>query len=267
MAQIPIKIYGSGSRKGPANYKLIYYLGNEFANPTEEEQRYAIATGGWVGGRGINSSGTYYVGGFYTTAQAIDLSNYDYIFTRRGSMTYGGAGYWSVGYSPIYQFPSSFVQSVFNNTFASSIDTTDNTIWTILALSSKPNVSWGVGYRGGNGVNISKGNDSLVVDGQNSIGHITNYTWAVGVCNEDDITPLSAYGSDIATILSNSAQVFQDKNALKYIANKCTGNFMINALNNSTFLTQLNNSTNLNTEIIKADVDWAMMIELLDKHW
>lgn len=50
MAQIPIKMCGSSNsgKKQPPNYRLIYHLGNEFANPTEEELKYAIATGGWT---------------------------------------------------------------------------------------------------------------------------------------------------------------------------------------------------------------------------
>jgi hypothetical protein len=47
------------------------------------------------------------------------------------------------------------------------------------------------------------------------------------------------------------------------MVNNCTGDFMISALSNTTFITELNNSSNPNTEIVKADVDWARFIALL----
>lgn len=275
MAQIPIKMYGGGSRKGPANYKLIYYLGNEFANPTEEEQRYAIATGGWNGSNWTPRNNIVGRGGF-ETVNTIKIENtykgfvvltpYGYsslpVTTVQGSISFGDTKNTATSPSPDYAVVNNYCSAtgMANNTkvvLMGGLLQTKTVVAILGALLRNGQASQGA-------IITDKDTNRLRCSGTSSSVSGSNfYFYCAGFVGVDDISKLSAYGNDIATILSNSATLFQDERAITYIANKCTGDFMISALSNSTFLTQLNNSSNPNTEIIKADEDWARMIALL----
>ena len=75
-------------------------------------------------------------------------------------------------------------------------------------------------------------------------GNATGYLYVLALFEPDDITQLAAYlgvNPTISDILAVSSQLLSDIGAVRMML-KCTGDFMITALNNSTFMTQLNSS-------------------------
>lgn len=87
------------------------------------------------------------------------------------------------------------------------------------------------------------------------------YVYSLGFVKEDDISRLSKYGEDISTILSNSLELFKDRTSLATMVMSCTGNFMISALSNSTFINAMNASEN--KDILQANEVWADFMQLL----
>lgn len=291
MAQLRLQRKNGSSIKQEPNYKLVYYMGNEFVSPTEEELRYAIQTGGWAadnfdvtrGSTGLNGTNGYYAG--FKINQSISL-NFDKSFVYRNFRGYisrttttnyyslcAGTSHSNSGISNRFIIDSYQLRGIGTNPV--SFENKKFVIGSGLNLNSSIFYS-SRETMGGEGIRNAKTNtknsNHLFFDSQVQqeisgdwvdIVNSEVKLYCAGFCRADDISGLSAYGSNIATILSNSQQLFSNSSVLKWMVNNCTGDFMISALSNTTFIAELNNSSNPNTEIVKADEDWAKFIALL----
>ncbi|MBR4315203.1 MAG: hypothetical protein IKP66_09865 [Lachnospiraceae bacterium] len=253
------------------NYALIYYLGNEFANVAgTDEERYAISTGGWTIRRTENvNSGSHYFAINGNTNFNIDNGDFDKCFIYAhyyssytsgvrnedfASLGWGGLTNYQQRTPRITNINITF-NSINSKTFNCGIFTGANTN-TYIALQ---------GY-------ISNEDDYICSKELNHIyflnyryrsTQIYNYEkiYAIGFYKTDDISGLSDYGSDIATILSNSTALFTDTVALNWMVLNCTGDFLISALSNSNFVNVMNSSPN--KAILLANEHWARFIALL----
>lgn len=86
------------------------------------------------------------------------------------------------------------------------------------------------------------------------------YTYGLWLTKEDDISGLSEYGNTIATILSNSSQLLADKQAIEYMVENCTGDFMSEAIANTTFINALANCQY--KYLILNNVEWKKYLPL-----
>lgn len=95
-----------------------------------------------------------------------------------------------------------------------------------------------------------------------SWGGCTISMYMMCLSKQDNLQGLSAYGTDIATIISNAIAMIQDHNAVIYMLNQCTGDFMWSALADSTFVSTLRTSPYYSE--IMADEDWHKALALFD---
>ena len=94
-----------------------------------------------------------------------------------------------------------------------------------------------------------------------SPGSAQTRLYSIGFCKEDDISGLSNYGTTISQIISNATSLFNDSSAVSWMANNCSGDFMISALSNTNFVNAMNLSPN--KIILTANEHWARFIALL----
>ena len=243
------------------NYALIYYLGNEFSNPTDEEKKYAIKTGGW------QSDGYKYIYNPYifrcwaTTAINIDAREFNYCFVKSTRNRYFnmaiGTGKNKTNTADTLNTP--YIQK----------EAGLSTIFALSSLTSFGNnqISWGMGYYTTNGGAFNDATYSFDKETNHLSLKITNDNdsvklYVAGFVKTDNISGLSTYGSTISAILSNATTLFEDESALNYMVQNCTGNFMISALQNSNFVNAMNASDN--KSILLANEHWARFLALLD---
>lgn len=265
------------------NYRLIYYLGNEFASPTDEEKQYALTTGGWNESNAsiqTSSSGTQPGAAGYKTAVNINTDGFSKMFLKGSYKNYGiyewsGFGIGSEYKSNVGSSRDSFLNSAFLEVVyyrSSSASQTYNlsqfnnielnSTVQIGALAYKPASASGspsaVFTNNKNSNNIYM-KTSFTVSG--STYSMEAYVYALGFVKEDDISGLSDYGSTISEICANAVSLFDDATALEWMVLNCTGDFMMSALVNSNFVNVMNASSN--KTIVTANEHWARFIALL----
>lgn len=251
------------------NYALIYYLGNEFSEPTDEEKKYAKKTGGWTNHELSDRSH----GGYYSTNANINNQGYTKVFLRAKRYLNANSGF-AEGHVPTASMGDSpnnsatyppFSNYYFLNQSSFSAYQTIN-IFSLANINEK-NIQVGVGCGWVKGYSVyayptfSKQSNNLQITATyNSYPFIT-YFYCMGYAKTDDISGLSNYGSTISEILSNSSALFDDVIALNWMVLNCTGDFMISALANSNFVNSMNAS--VNKDILIANEHWARFIALL----
>ena len=251
------------------NYALIYHLGNEFANPSEDELRYSIKTGGWVGGThggdaetktsyfltnyDVNNAG--YIGAFLKARVNTEYPSSDsyqpFLMIALGDSVNGNFGVFSNQY---VSFSQSFVG---NNTY---------NVFSMGNISTK-SVRVGVGLLTRHIRDPKPYNPSFSKQPNRLVstiyfgGEKNALFYSMGFYKQDNISVLSAYGSTISAILNNATALFQDSSALTRMVLNCTGDFMISALSNTNFVNAMNLSPN--KIILTANEHWARFIALL----
>lgn len=248
MAQLRLQRKNGSSIKQEPNYKLIYYLGNGFVNVAgTDEEKYAISTGGWSAVQsGYNYGSPLYL---WQTNNSINTEGFSQAFIFGQGYNPVSGNYLAMGTDKV---SDGFVG--LNNIIMRR--DLDKAFGTGAVTSFNKQICYSNSqYR----TRYSMRTNFLQLEYAGTGTRL----FATGFLKIDDLSGLSDYGSDISTILSNAGNLFQDTSALKWMVNNCTGDFMISALSNSTFITELNNSSNPNTEIVKADEDWARFIVLL----
>lgn len=223
------------------NYALIYYLGNEFAEPSEDEKAYAIKTGGW----NVDT----YIGSDKLIASALDIqtpnSCKQFWFTKAG-VNGDKRVYYSIGLKNINRYLSN---SSNGNAFGlGSESITENTY---AQISRDRNL--------GTYMTIGKANNCIACGFAGGDDYF--YVYALGFVKTDSLSGLSAYGTTISAIISKATSIFNDVTALSWMALNCTGDFMISALNDSGFVTAMNASAN--KSILVANEHWNRFIALL----
>ncbi len=263
------------------NYALIYYMGNEFAEPTEEEKKYAIKTGGWeMSVKRYTSASSYnYFRAFANTKVNIDTNDYQYSIIYGKYQTTFVVSYRNISYGQGInsQTEDNKEASIINNLFmtrsmhfASSNGTlTSMQAFDLNSISTKQNNLicidlYSTSSSSGDRSESNKQSNYLhlsnpVFNNQSSVSRAQIYM--VGFVKTDDISGLSNYGSTISEILSNGSSLFDDTIALNWMVLNCTGDFMISALSNSNFINAMNVSPN--KTILTANEHWARFIALL----
>lgn len=249
------------------NYALIYYLGNEFTNVAgTDEEKYAISTGGYVVQNVMQSSNPYMSFATYKTNLNVNV-NFVKPFVYRTLVTSNVNSSRYVDSLGGTDLVSSGISS-----FISDRKTSDGTFKGFITGSgvnfNKP-INYGVSIHAytysRSGSNAKNSNNlecqANEVNGATIVRYGNIKIYCSGFCNVDDISGLSDYGSDIATILSNASDLFVDTTALNWMVLNCTGDFMISALANSNFVTAMNASPN--KAILLANEHWARFIALL----
>ena len=226
------------------NYALTYYLGNEFTDPSDAEKRYAIKTGGW------NSEAYQGIEEKFVTALEVQSPENCRLF-------------WFI--KPLWKSTNRTVRcaiSSYNMDKAISSATTGISEFNMSAANNpftandfiqlyRTNIST-------NWMKAQKENNQLkCLMSDNSYLSV----FALGFFKPDDISGLSAYGSTIYEIYDNAISLFNDISALNWMVLNCTGEFMLTALNNTTFKNAMNASAN--KSILVANEHWNRFITLL----
>ena len=239
------------------NYKLLYYLGNEY---TEE-------TGGWV------SPGTYTAQ--FGTTNTIDYGDKPYKFQfGKGTLSTklivahankgGQIGirlniYELVTY--IDKTPSGTSNYSENFRGVDSNATTAKNQKLVVSGESWYNLDKEASYVATKNAKNMQLKVNVNITGYSSTSYGNSYYYAVGFAKKDDISGLSKYGTTESAIISKASSLFNDKNSLIWMVRNCTGTFMINALSNSNFVTVMNSSAN--KTILLGNEHWAKFIALL----
>lgn len=246
------------------NYALIYYLGNEFTNVDgTDEEKYAISTGGWSANGSTRWSGGL-TKAWAKTNTNINITNWSKCFIR-------GKLYRAVGVGGGANLGVGVGIGKYDGHSATMFSTTYNSY--IRGVSEGSTISFlslGESINGGNNpINLGGysicGPELAFTKGTNKLNFYSSddnlSVFSTGFVKIDDISGLSEYGNDIATILSNATDLFTDITTLNWMALNCTGDFMISALSNSNFINAMNSSPN--KEILLANEHWARFIALL----
>ncbi len=267
------------------NYRLIYYLGNEFASPTEEERQYAIPTGGWNESNAsiqTSSSNTQPGAAGYKTAVNVNTNGFSKMFMTGNFRDYGVYNWNGFGIGSEYKsnvgskrdsfLNSAFLEVIYQNSSNHS-QTFNLSQYNNIELNSTIQIGT-LAYRNGGEATSgtwsrtftnTKNSNNLYMKCNFSQSGNTYYTeasvYALGFVNEDDISGLSDYGSTISEICANAVSLFDDISALEWMVLNCTGDFMISALVNSNFVNAMNASSN--KTIVTANEHWARFIALL----
>ena len=106
-------------------------------------------------------------------------------------------------------------------------------------------------------------NNSYLATYQNGDGAAFTYNvYASAVFNSDNWTTLASIAGitvdSIDTLLANSNIILSNKAAVAYMVYNCTGDFMINAIANETFLNALNNSEY--ATLVYANEHWSKFL-------
>lgn len=232
------------------NYTMLYDYGDECTD----------ITGGWIGGTySTNAKFTKYNNYLYlhsyrTTAtmnNKLDLTKYDKIFANTYTL-----GRIEQGYS---------AQS-FN--VATSKTFTQGRLDNIVIRTGHFNVNYptaGEYIFDFDIVSEAKGEYYLGIqmDDDKNNGYLNLYHMAL-IKNDDwqtlaNIAGITAVSID--DILTNSATLLSNENAVEFMIKQCTGSFMTSAIQSSTFLTALNNSAY--KTIIMANEHWAKFLNMV----
>ena len=260
------------------NYRLIYYLGNEFASPTDEEKKYAIATGGWnVSNANTSSSyrGIYSASAGYRTEYNIDTQGFDKVFSYvvgSGHKNIYNVRVIATGYNNIAVGTN--IDTFYTNPYY-YVSRYDNPAERLFVIGNLNNLSAPVLVAVGSTANVGVSSTAILYmnNAKNSNHLYERVYWdqrnmnnvasiyASGFVKTDDISGLSNYGSTISEILSNATSLFNDPSALEWMVLNCTGDFMISALANSNFVSAMNASPN--KTILTENEHWARFIALL----
>lgn len=243
------------------NYALIYYLGNEFVNVAgTPEAKYAISTGGWTNG---GSGGNVRIAG--KTNININTQEFTKCFIRSNSGANNGSNLTAMARAVGSGFisPGSYDNLLLNQTCYKYYSgyLRENTWFQIDNVNNFNSPIYVGLYANVGGPAFSLGANYLRLQAGSGNPSCWTNIFAIGFVKIDDISGLSQYGSDIVTILSNATDLFEDTQALNYMALNCTGDFMISALSNSNFINAMNSSPN--KEILLANEHWARFIALL----
>ncbi|MBQ8299901.1 MAG: hypothetical protein IJX99_08655 [Clostridia bacterium] len=241
------------------NYIMLYDYGDECID----------VTGGWentatyVSGQPSSYSGAYtenenniYVYGSGSTKQPcagtsnmVDVTGYIKAYInwnyQRGNTTYGwnrfGCG--SVKNEPMYTGNTYGIYSNQNNVLLSysglsSFDIPDGTTEAYFQMNIQSN---------------------------SSSGWAENYMYHCFLVRADDWQTLASLAgisaSSIDDILTNSSTLLSNEEAVKFMIYNCTGDFMVSAIQNNTFLTALNNSQ-YKTKIY-ANKHWSKFLSMI----
>ena len=255
------------------NYALLYYLGNEFEEPTEAEKQYAIKTAGWIT---YNNTGLYASNGYpgsagYKTSVNINTSDYSKMVVYRTHVTsYNSGGSNSHRFSSVGQSynnsNSVFSNSIFNEERGNANQTYKGFVFVGLNNYGNNYISFAasthtVGSGSQVNYNTKESNCLYCAVGKDSAVWSSVRMYCMSLLKQDDISGLSTYGSSISEILTNSGTLFDDTVALNWMVLNCTGDFMISALTNSIFINAMNASSN--KTILTANEHWARFIALL----
>lgn len=227
------------------NYALIYHLGNEFANPSADELKYSIPTNGWSAVQSGSQSGSPLY--LWQTNNSINTEGFSQAFIF-------GQAYNPVSRNPLVMGTDKVSDSGagLNNIIIRR--DLDKAFGTGVVTSFNKQICYSnLGYRR----TYSRERNNLLLE---YIGTGTRL-FATGFLKTDDLSGLSDYGSDIATILSNAIDLFTDTTALNWMCLNCTGDFMISALSNTNFVNAMNTSPN--KSILVANEHWNRFIALL----
>ncbi len=233
------------------NYALIYYLKNEFAEPSDAEKRYAIKTSGWSVKAGTGSDQMINTNGYIQTPENCKpfwytRSNFDYGTNR---VNYGTG-------------PVSYANQIISRTISSSDKGKKFVMGQYAFTENMP--AW---IRRDTSVGTTM---TVYKEYDSSANHIfctfagagnSLAIYACGYVKTDDLSGLSAYGSTINEILNNSVALFNDTAALNWMVLNCTGDFMVSALNDARFTAPMNTSPN--KSILVANEHWNRFIALL----
>lgn len=251
------------------NYGLIYYLGNEFAEPTEDEKKYAIKTGGWTANnKVITSSWSRYSAG-YKTLININTNGYSKFFSYDRFQQVGRdiSGLYSAGTDYTNNTGVGVVLQNNQTCYFSLNGPNDLKKFSIDSLSNfNDTITISETYilyfsETGPSNSNSKGNNYLYSKSIYGTEYVSRYTFAAALLKTDDISILSDYGSTISEILNNATDLFDDISALNKMVLNCTGDFMISALSNTNFINAMNLSSN--KSILIANEHWNRFIALL----
>lgn len=225
------------------NYALIYYLGNEFAEPSDVEKRYAIKTGGWN------------VATLSGSDQKIITANNIQTPENCKQFWFTGAGY-DYGTNRVKYIISS-------NTITRDISSTSKGTAFVLGGSTFTANAVVQVYRDtstGTYMTIYKDSDKI----RCTFAGVSNAfrVLTCGFVKVDSLSGLSAYGTTISAILSNATSLFNDVTALNWMVLNCTGDFMISALSNANFKNAMDVSPN--KSILVANEHWNRFIALLN---
>lgn len=249
------------------NYALIYYLGNEFAEPTEEEKKYAIKTGGWaLQYLNQNSARNAYA----TTLVNIDSTGFSGFAQYVKNPGNSDSNYKICSGYRINTNPGSGGNIVVNKYINQSFAASNGIMYKNDNISSIENNIFVTSFSGVYIVNPPKhteqksSNHFILGLASNATlsnpDRITNI-YMMTFYKQDNISGLSAYGSTISEILNNASSLFDDTVALNWMVLNCTGDFMISALSNANFVNAMN--TSANKSILVANEHWNRFIALL----
>ena len=259
------------------NHKLLYYMGDEFANVSgTDAEKYALSTGGWAANNHSKyQSGNQRQSAGYKTLANIKTEGFDkfaiyrYCEVKSNTNT-GKSAYFCAGTGYIDSIDTTNIQN--NQMCYLSLYANINTVasqkgFTIDSISNlNTNIAISCTFIGtGSAVSSNSKEETHLFTYAYSGSVTTPYskqrTYMVALIRSDDLSGLSDYGNDISTILSNAGNLFTDTSALNWMVLNCTGDFMISALSNSNFINVMNTSPN--KEILLANEYWARFIALL----
>lgn len=246
------------------NYTMLYDSGYECDD----------VTGGWSVYPTTNSS---VLASYAKTSNAIDLNGYSYLVTNLKDLTRGNTGTSSADRAIITGHTASYNSAVFadesgcigvNHTEESDTEgyiTTSGFTHTDLSLSTqkKQCIYIGNGRESGSGLNgkVTKNASSISVDWYqdnftiHNVMLVKNDDWKM-VAEIAGITALT-----INDVLNYSSILLSNEGAVTSMCKTCTGDFMVFAISNSTFMTALNNSPYKN--VVLGNEHWSKFLAMV----
>lgn len=232
--------YGDNAESGGFFYTRIRKTGDNKENAFSTTNHQINATNIYVYGMQPSTSFNSY-GGMITN-NSFDMTEYTKIYAKTANTSTTGRG--TEIYIPTFQGTT---YDLGNNATSS--------------LSFKVNSNGGLDVNKPNNVfSISKTDTRRLGLGISSNGwgsSVAAYLYVLAMFKADNITPLAnilGVSADISSILAVSSQLLSNESACKCMIGTCTGDFMISALNDSTFRTNLNNSAYKN--LILSNEHW-----------
>ena len=88
--------------------------------------------------------------------------------------------------------------------------------------------------------------------------------WAVWLAKHDNIAPISKYGATATDIIANCNALFNDVSALSKMVRYCTGDFMWQALQNSSFLGKIFGiNASANAGYVLQNEEWGKALNMI----
>lgn len=254
------------------NYRLLYHMGDEFENVAgTPAEKYALSTGGWTTNNFIDGNNAF-CGAKTNLNINTDGFNKIFCFGQKimpsgvgigaGTTSVFGTGY-NIGSGRILNNQTLVNSQQSSNVyFKFGLDAINNFNLPIMCASGGQGSGGGIDSPTTTFTKNANNLNCYCKYGVEYTRHATNFTlYSIGFVKTDDLSGLSTYGSDIATILSNATNLFTDVSALNWMVLNCTGDFMISALSNTNFINAMNSSPN--KTILLANEHWARFIALL----